>query len=833
MTRPNVRRCLLSIALAAALAGPAHAQNYEAFQVADIRVEGLQRISAGTVFTYLPVERGDTLDRSRTGDAIRALFRTGFFSDVRFERQGDILVVVVTERPAINTINLTGNKDIKSEDLLSGLRNIGLAEGETFNPLNLDRVTQELVRQYNNRGKYNVSITPTVTNLDRNRVDISIVVAEGKAARIRDINIVGNQTFVDEDLRETWESDTSNWLSWYRRDDQYSREKLSGDLEKLSDYYLDRGYVDFNVESTQVAISPDKRDIFVTANVAEGEVYTVGDIKVSGETILPVEELEKLVFLAKGDTFSRARVELSADSMIATLGNIGYAFAQVNPIPDIDREGRVVGLNFFVEPGPRVQVRRILFKGNVGTADEVLRREMRQFEGAWFSQAAVDRSKIRLQRLGFFEEVDIETPEVPGAPDQVDVVVNVKERNSGQFTFGLGYQQTYGLITSLQLVQNNFLGTGNRVAVAVQNNAFSKQFSLGFTDPYFTDRGVSVGYNFSYSDFDYSRRNANLAQYNNEVASGEVVVGLPLTETDTIQFSLGIDRNGITTEDGFTPEPLIQYLVATMGDRQRFPLFHIDDDQDPDTPSDNDDGDPSTTDELSFGGTRRWNVNAWRLQTGWVRDSRNDFLMPTLGTFHRVSAEVVLPGSDLEYYKLGYNFEHYMPLTNWMVLKIGAELGYGDAYGDTAKAECETFDNEGDIIIASTNCGLPFFRNYYAGGPNSVRGFEVNTVGPTYQFTSDGFRQLLGGSLKTAGTFEFFFPTLFESRGTRLSAFVDYGNVYYGFDDWEAKTLRISTGVALQWQSPMGPIQISYALPIQRERSDQIERLQFTFGGSF
>lgn len=833
MTRPNVRRCLLSIALAAALAGPAHAQDYEAFQVADIRVEGLQRISAGTVFTYLPVERGDTLDRSRTGDAIRALFRTGFFSDVRFERQGDILVVVVAERPAINTITLTGNKDIKSEDLLAGLRNIGLAEGETFNPLNLDRVTQELVRQYNNRGKYNVSITPTITNLDRNRVDISIVVAEGKAARIRDINIVGNPTFNDEDLREAWESDTSNWLSWYRRDDQYSREKLSGDLEKLSNYYLDRGYVDFNVESTQVAISPDKRDIFVTANVAEGEVYTVGDVKVSGDTILPVEEMEKLLFLAKGDTFSRARVELSADSMIATLGNIGYAFAQVNPIPDIDREGRVVGLNFFVEPGPRVQVRRILFKGNVGTADEVLRREMRQFEGAWFSQAAVDRSKIRLQRLGFFEEVDIETPEVPGAPDQVDVVVNVKERNSGQFTFGLGYQQTYGLITSLQLVQNNFLGTGNRVSVAVQNNAFSKQFSLGFTDPYFTDRGVSVGYNLSYSDFDYSRRNANLAQYNNEVASGEVVVGLPLTETDTIQFSLGIDRNGITTQDGFTPEPLIQYLVATMGDRQRFPLFHIDDDQDPDTPSDNDDDDPSTTDELSFGGTRRWNVNAWRFQTGWVRDSRNDFLMPTRGTFHRVTAEAVLPGSDLEYYKLGYNFEHYLPLTNWMVLKIGAELGYGDAYGDTAKAECPTFDNEGDIIIATSNCGLPFFRNYYAGGPNSIRGFEVNTVGPTYQFSTDGFRQPLGGSLKTAGTFEFFFPTLFESRGTRLSAFVDYGNVYYGFDDWEAKTLRISTGVALQWQSPMGPIQISYALPIQRERSDQIERLQFTFGGSF
>lgn len=833
MTRPTVRRRLLSIALAAALAGPAYAQNYEPFEVADIRVEGLQRIAAGTVFTYLPVERGDTLDRGLSSDAIRALFRTGFFSDVKLERQGDILVVVVTERPAINSITLSGNKDIKTEDLMVGLRSIGLAEGETYNPLNLDRITQELIRQYNNRGKYNVAILPSVSNLDRNRVDITIVVEEGKAARIRDINIVGNETYIEEDLRQSWESDTSNWLSWYRRDDQYSREKLSGDLEKLSNYYLDRGYVDFNVESTQVAISPDKRDIFVTANIAEGEVYTIGEVKVSGDTILPVEELEKLLFVAEGGTFSRARIELSTDSMIAVLGNIGYAFAQVNPVPDIDRENRVVGLNFFVEPGPRVQVRRIVFKGNTGTADEVLRREMRQFEGAWFSQAAVDRSKVRLQRLGFFESVDVETPEVAGTPDMVDVVVNVKERNSGQFTFGLGYQQTYGLITSVQLVQNNFLGTGNRVSVAVQNNSFSKQFSFGYTDPYFTDSGISLGYNLSYSDYSYSRQNANLAQYNNAVAAAEILAGIPLSETDTIQFSLGIDRNQITTQDGFTPEPLIQYLASTLGDRQRFPQFHIDDDRDPETPPENDDDDPSTTDPLQSGGSRQWNVNAWRLQTGWVRDSRNDFLLPTRGTYHRINAEVVLPGSDLEYYKLGYNFEHYMPLTSWMVMKVGAEIGYGDSYGDTNDALCSSFDTEGDIITTTTNCGLPFFRNYYAGGPNSIRGFEVNTVGPTFQFASDGFRQPIGGSLKTAGTIEFYFPTLFDSGGTRLSAFIDYGNVYNGFDDWEAKTLRISTGMALQWESPMGPIQISYALPIQRERSDQIERLQFTFGGSF
>ena len=833
MTRPIVRRCLLSLALAAAFAGPAQAQNYEAFTVADIRVEGLQRISPGTVFTYLPVERGDTIDRTRSGEAIRALFRTGFFSDVRLERQGDILVVVVAERPAINTITISGNKDIQTEDLTEGLRGIGLAEGETFNPLNLDRVTQELLRQYNNRGKYNVTIVPTITPLDRNRVDIAIAIAEGKAARIRDINIVGNESYADEEVRRSWESNTSNWLSWYRRDDQYSREKLSGDLEKLSNYYLDRGYVDFNVESTQVAISPDKRDIFVTANVAEGEIYTVSSVKVSGDTILPLEDVEKLVILKEGDTFSRAMVELTTDAIVANLGNIGYAFAQVNPVPEIDRENRTVGINFFVDPGPRVQVRRIEFKGNTGTADEVLRREMRQFEGAWFSQAAIDRSKVRLQRLGFFETVEIETPPVAGAPDLVDVVINVKERNSGTFTFGLGYQQAYGLITSLQLTQNNFLGTGNRFSTQIQHNSYSKQFALAFTDPYFTDDGVSLGFALNHSDFDYSDRDANLANFNNAVSSGEIFAGIPITETQSINLSLGIDRNQITTDDGSTPPVLIEYLVDTMGDRQRFPQFHLDDDLDPDTPVDNDDDDPDTTDPLANGPYRKWNVNAWRVQLGWQRDSRNDYLMPTRGQYHRVGLEVVLPGSDLEYYRLNYDFEHYWLIRPWLGLKSAASLGYGDAYGKTKDNDCEVHDEFGVVIPGEvTACGLPFFRHYYVGGPNSVRGFESNSIGPVYRF-NDNYVQALGGPLKTTGTFELYFPTLFDNKGTRLSAFFDWGNVYRNGATWEANKLRLSTGLSLTWQSPMGPIAISYALPLQYERHDQIERLQFTFGGTF
>ena len=531
MTHRPTRR-LLALALAAALSGTAMAQSIGAFEVQDIRVDGLQRISNGTVFSYLPVERGETLDQGRAGEAIRALFRTGFFSDVSLAREGNILVIKVVERPAINKITLSGNKDIKSEELMKGLRGIGLAEGETYNPLNVDRVTQELIRQYNNRGKYSVTITPTVTNLPLNRVDVTITVDEGKAARIRDINIVGNTVYGDDELRQSWESNTSNWLSWYKRDDQYSKEKLSGDIEKLNSWYLDRGYVDFSLDSTQVAISPDKKDMFITGGVTEGEQYTVSDVKVSGDTILPQERVERMVLVRKGQIFSRRLLEMTSDGITATLGNIGYAFAQVNPIPTIDRDKRTVGINFQVVPGPRVNVRRIEFKGNSRTADEVLRREMRQFEGAWYSQAAIDRSKIRLQRLGYFETVDVQTQPVPGTRDQVDVIYNVKETTSGSFVFGLGYSQLSGITTSVQLSQNNFLGGGNRVSVEASRSDYLSRYSFSFTNPYFTDDGVSLGYNLSYSDLDYS--DYNTAAYSSRNVAAQAILGIPLSESDSI-----------------------------------------------------------------------------------------------------------------------------------------------------------------------------------------------------------------------------------------------------------------------------------------------------------
>ena len=852
MTRTPARR-LLALALATAIVAPAWAQQAvdpqaafavpapagpaprvdpgaASFTVSDIRIDGLQRIGAGTVFTYLPIERGDSVNATRIGEAVRALYRTGFFEDVQVGRQGDILVVTVAERPAINKLTLTGNKDIKTEDLMKGLRDIGLTEGETFDRLALDRVTQELTRQYNNRGKYNVQITPTVSRLDRNRVDVTIDVKEGKAAKIRSINLIGNETFPQEDLTDSWESGTSNWLSWYRRDDQYSKEKLSGDLEKLHNYYLDRGYIDFSIDSTQVSISPDKRDMFLSAGMTEGEVYKISSVELTGDTVLPKEDVQRLVAVQEGQVFSRALLEFTSDAITATLGNIGYAFAQVNPIPEVNRDERTVAIKLQVVPGPRVNVRRLVFKGNTRTSDEVMRREMRQFEGAWYSQAAIDRSKVRLQRLGYFESgsVNVETQPVPGSNDEVDVVFSVKETTSGSFVFGLGYSQLSGLTTSIQLSQNNFLGSGNRVSVEAQRNVYLQRYSFSFMNPYFTDDGLSLGYNLWWREFDNSE--FNTAQYSSTNAAMQVVLGLPITESDTISALFGIDRNQIFAWRGSSPESIVDYIDA-VGSR----TFH-----------------------------------AWRGELAWARDSRNDFLQPTRGTLQRVSLEATLPGSTVEYYKLNYEFSKYWPISRALVLNTRFELGYGDSYGDDiSRVICRSQGSQplppyGDPTAPDTaapgsnGCrngtvydrtlvatGLPFFENFYAGGARSVRGFRDNTLGPRESALNSSYLQPIGGSLKTIGSVEMFFPQLIKSPAARVSAFVDVGNVFNGVDGFESSELRASAGVALMWRAPVGPISISYAFPIRTQdalygddgallrEGDELERLQFTFGGAF
>ncbi|MBX3692914.1 outer membrane protein assembly factor BamA [Dokdonella sp.] len=763
---------------------------FEAFRIADIRIDGLSRIAQGTVFTYLPVERGDTLTTERAEEAIRALYRTGFFHDVSLSRQGDILVITLQERPSISKIAIRGNKDLKEDDLRKGLKGIGLAEGETFDRLKLDSVQQELTRQYYNRGKYNVAVKTAVVNLDRNRVEVAINITEGRPAKIKHLNIVGNESFKEKAIREDFQSDTTNWTSWYSKDDQYSREKMSGDLERLSSFYLDRGYVDFAIDSTQVSISPDKRRMYVTANIVEGEVYTVNDIKLTGDLILKDADLRKQLSIHPGEMFSRKKVEQSADAITAVLSNIGYAFAQVNPVPEIDRDKREVALNFQVLPGKRVYVRRVTFKGNLHTEDEVLRREMRQLEGAWYSQAAIDRSKIRLQRLGFFKTVSIETPRVAGSDDQVDVAVTIEEQPSGSFTFGLGYSQVQGLITSIAVQQNNFFGTGDRIGVTLQRSAYLKRYNLSYFEPYLTDDGLGLGYDISHRELDAGE--ANIANYFTNSDSFSTYLGFPLTENDTLNTRFGISQTSINTFAS-TPQQFVDYVFA-LGNR----TFHV-----------------------------------WNVELSWAHDTRNKYWNPTRGSLQTVSFETTLPGSTVEYFKFNYRFSQYLPITERLTFLGTASIGYGGSYNGRYR----TVVDEGQDPPVTTEYGargLPFFENFYAGGTSDVRGFRDNTLGPVDE--TRGFRQPLGGAFKTVATAEIIFPTPFVKESdntTRLSWFLDVGNVFKDYSAFEASELRASTGLSFQWRAPVGPIVISLARPLRKKDGDDTETIQFSFGPQF
>jgi outer membrane protein insertion porin family len=759
----------------------------EPFVISDIRIDGLERIAAGTVFNYLPLEVGDRMDRQTATEAMRALFRTGFFEDINLEQQDDILIIRVQERPAISDIEIEGNKDIKTEDLERALADFGLAEGEVFQRITLDRIQQSLTNEYYNRGKYNVSIEADVQPLQRNRVSIDITISEGDAAKIKHINIVGNTVFEDEEILDDFESKTGSFLSWYTKDNQYSKDKLKGDLETLTSYYQDRGYVDFDIESTQVTISPDKNDIYVTANVREGDIYTVSEIVMTGEFILPESTIRQLVVIGEGQTFSRRLLEGSVDNITATLGNIGYAFANVNPVPDIDRETKQVKITLFVDPGKRVYVRRINFFGNAKTKDEVLRREMRQFEGGWFSQFAVERSRLRLQRLPYIEELNIETPPVPGTDDQVDVMVTVKERTAGSFTFGLGFSQTSGLLASFSVSQENFLGSGKQMGLSFSDSSFFTRFDLSYVNPYYTDDGVSRGFNFKITELDQGE--ANIASYLADTVAVSVNYGIPLTEVDRVRLLLGAEDTEITPFSG-------------SGDE--------------------------ITEELEFYGD---SLTTYRGELLFSRDSRNRFFNPTSGSVQRVALEVALPGSTVEYYKLSYNGTKYFPITRRLTASFSTEVGYGDSFGDN-----------GD-----SGFGLPFYEHFFAGGVRSVRGYEDNTLGPrtstdTGQLDPETGEPLIiqgrpfGGDLKVTGKAELAFPVPFMKKPSttmRLSWFLDFGQVYENLDAFDAEEIRYTTGIALQWQAPVGPIVINFAIPLNDKDGDQTEGLQFAFGNFF
>ena len=642
------------------------AATVDAFVVEDIRVEGLQRITAGTVFNYLPIKVGDTVDGTRTAGAVRALFRTGFFRDVRLERDGDTLVVAVIERPSIGSIEFIGNEELKTDDLLSALEQMGFAQGRVFNRSTFDQVKQELHRTYFAAGKYGVQVTGTVTPLERNRVAIKFEISEGVVAKIRQINILGNVAFDDDELRDEFELDTTGFFSFISRSDRYSKPKLAADLETLRSLYLDNGFINFNVDSTQVSITPDKKDVYITINITEGGRYLVRDIYLQGALIVPEEELFDLVTVIQDTEFSRKRVTETARRIGNRLGNEGYSFANVNAVPEIDDSEEKIDLTFFVDPGKRVYVRRINFKGNAKTRDEVLRREMRQMESGWISNEAIERSRIRLNRLGFFESVDVETRAVPGASDQVDVDFGVVERPSGNLLLGAGYSDSQGAVFDISVTEENVLGTGNRLRASFNTSKVSRDISVSWFNPYWTVDGVSRGLEA------YNRRtdasDANLADYDLDQVGSGVTFGVPISEFTRVNVGFNAEQTDFIV--GPNPSDEVEGFRIENGDR----FITL-------------------------------------LATGaWAKDSRNSRFLPTRGSLSRLSGEIAVPGGDLTYYKVFARHQRLFPLSEDFVFVLEGEVGYGDGYAETS--------------------ALPLTENFFAGGLRSVRGFRANTLGP-------------------------------------------------------------------------------------------------------
>ncbi|MTI62740.1 outer membrane protein assembly factor BamA [Methylophaga sp.] len=744
----------------------------ETFTIEDIRVEGLQRISAGTVFNYLPVKVGDEMTDNDARGIIRSLYKSKYFNDVQVERQDNVLVIKVQERPAISSIELVGNKDMDSAELLKSLREIGFGEGQVFEQAMLERVELELERQYFSRGKYGVAIESEVTPLSRNRVAIRITMAEGVVATIKDINIVGNDSFEQEELTEEFQTTTGTLLSFITKDNQYSRQKLSADLETLRSFYLDRGYVDFTVESTQVSISDDKKNMFITINISEGEKYKIDEVRLAGNLIVPEEELFDLVTIKQNSVFSRKAITKSTENLTNRLGNDGYAFANVNAVPEIDREAKEVDLTFFVDPGRRAYVRRIQISGNSKTRDEVLRREMRQQESAWIATDKVEQSKARISRLGYFENVNVETIPVPGVQDQVDLEYSVTETPSGSLSAGVGYSQSDGIIFNANVTQKNFLGSGKHIRFGFNNSSINTIYSFGYTNPYATIDGISQGFNAYYRKTDADE--ANIARYTLDAFGGDFTYGIPISEENRIDLGFGYEHTQI---DLPSRDRILRYedFIDREGD---------------------------TFDTVT-------------LNAGWSSDSRDSAILPTSGIAQSVNAEVAIPGPSLQFYKLRYKANAYRPITEDLTFAIRGEFGYGDAYGDT---------NE-----------FPFFENFYAGGIRSVRGFQANTLG-VKERTSDGDEEPVGGNLLVSGGAEIIFPVPFMDKALksfRLSAFTDFGNVYDVNQDFDAGLLRYSAGLSAIWISPFGAMTFSIAAPINKEDGDETEAFQFSLGSTF
>jgi outer membrane protein insertion porin family len=798
---------LTLILLSAAFATPAHAASGGSFVVQEIRVDGLRRISEGTLFNYLPVLVGDEIDAQRSQEALVALFDTGFFNDVELRRDGETLVILVEERPGIRSFSFDGNRDIEDEELEDLLRGLGLAEGRILDRAILQTIEREFTSQYYSRGKYGAKVETEVSDVGDNQVEVAIHITEGLRAKIRRINIVGNTVFDDDELMGIMALSEPNWLSFYSNDDNYSSEDLIGDLEEIRSYYMDRGYANFQMPSTQVTLSHDRKDVYITIGIDEGSQYIVSEIALAGEMVVPEEQMERLVIAEPGTVYNQRLLLDSSELMAMRLGLDGYAFGRADPIPEFDHESGTVSITFLIQPGRRVYVRHINFLGSTVTDDEVFRREMRQLEGAWVSNALVDRSKLRLQRLPFIEEVDVETNPVPGSPDLVDVDFTVVERPPGSFNFGLGFSASRGLMLNAGVTHSNFLGRGERVSAQVSTSNFNQTVSFSHTNPYATVNGISRSFTVFLREADSLVSSGS--RFTQNMVGGQVQFGYPISEYSTITFGVGY-RDVELLSGPQSSQQIIDY-VTNNG-----------------SPFVEDVIGPSGQVVLQRDGTT---FEAIELQVGWTRDSRNRTIFANRGSRNSLFLEFTGPGSDVGYYTARYNFLGYWPVSDSLTVALNMDLAYGDGFGDKSRE-------------------LPPFKNFLAGGPGSVRGFRESWLGPL-----DSFGRPYGGNVLLATQLELLLPVP-EALGasTRFAVFFDIGNVFfegprgkffdpstgapidYGFN---TSDLRRSYGIAATWLAPLGAMKFSYAFPMNAfagdgiRRPDDLVRFQFTISNVF
>jgi len=779
------------------------------FTVGDIKLEGLQRVSEGTVYNYLPVNIGDHLTPARVREAIRALYATGFFRDVQMRRDGNTLVVVVLERPSIESFEITGNKDIKTEDLQKSLRNVGLATGKTFDRSVLEDVTQYLTDQYFARGKYGVRIDTHVEEEVGNRVKIKIDIKEGSRAKIREINIVGNTKFKPKEILETLELKTPNWLSWYKQDDRYSRESLQGDLEKIRNYYMDRGYANFQIDSTQVAIAPEKEDIFITVNVNEGQVYKVSEVKLAGTFVVPRADLEQLLLIHPGQTFNRKLITGSQELMQNRMGRDGYAFAKVEPVPTADNAKHTVSLTFFVDPGNRVYVRNITFSGENRINDEVLRREMRQLEGGWLSNTSLERSKQRIQKLPYVKNVEFETTPVAGAPDLVDVNYKIEEGPASQLSGGIGYSETYKFMLNGSYADSDFLGSGQRIAVNLNGGAFSKVYNIQHTNPYTNIDNLQRTISLTYSDV--TQFVSSSSTFSSQTLAFGPTWAYPITEFQYFRFGGTFNSSQLLTNTLSSAFQAQQWVRQNGHPYTR--LAH----------------DDATNNEFVFYGT---NFKTFEGVVGWDWDTRNRSLFADRGMRQSVSASVTAPGSDVKFWIGNYQFIKYVPVWHGWTLSFLEGIDYGAPFGSTT--------------------GIPPYRQFFGGGPDNVRGFRESRLGPKDQFGNP-----YGGNMRITSQNELIFPMPSKYAQTaRVSLFFDMGNIYqtgtklkffgpdgvspedYQFKGWNS--LKRSVGVAVQWLAPLGLFRFSFGVPLNAKHGDGVttwgdetEGFQFSVGNAF